>query len=117
MTCAASQFVAAIRRILEEIDTAISVAGVAGLGATGRITVGWYASLSSGELRATLLDYVDRYPVVVVRMVEGSRPRLAGWIEPSAMHAGDLAIKVVTVASSAGQTSYRSLPVASSVIR
>ncbi len=71
MTCAGVEFVGTIRRVLQEIDIAISVAGVAGLGATGRITVGWYASLSSGELRATLVDYIGRYPAVMVRVVEG----------------------------------------------
>jgi DNA-binding transcriptional LysR family regulator len=76
LTCAGTEFLAAIRRVLQEIDTAISVAGVAGLGATGRITVGWYASLSSGELRATLVDYIGRYPAVMIRVVEGSRSRL-----------------------------------------
>jgi DNA-binding transcriptional LysR family regulator len=76
LTCAGAEFVAAIRRVLLEIDTAISLAGVAGLGATGRITVGWYASLSSGELRATLVDYTGRYPAVTIRVVEGSRSRL-----------------------------------------
>jgi DNA-binding transcriptional LysR family regulator len=76
LTCAGAEFVATIRRVLQEIDTAISVAGVAGLGATGRVTVGWYASLSSGELRATLVDYLGRYPAVTIRVVEGSRSRL-----------------------------------------
>ena len=76
LTCAGAEFVAAIRRVLQEIDTAVSLAGVAGLGATGRITVGWYASLSSGELRATLVDYIGRYPAVMIRVVEGSRSRL-----------------------------------------
>jgi DNA-binding transcriptional LysR family regulator len=76
LTCAGAEFIAAIRRVLQEIDTAISLAGVAGLGATGRITVGWYASLSSGELRATLIDYTGRYPAVLIRVVEGSRSRL-----------------------------------------
>jgi DNA-binding transcriptional LysR family regulator len=76
LTCAGAEFVATIRRVLQEIDTAISVAGVAGLGATGRVTVGWYASLSSGELRATLVEYLGRYPAVTIRVVEGSRSRL-----------------------------------------
>src|SRR5215470_14745436 len=76
LTGAGVEFVATIRRVLQEIDTAISVAGVAGLGATGRITIGWYASLSSGELRATLVEYVGRYPAVMVRVIEGSRSRL-----------------------------------------
>lgn len=76
LTSAGVEFVATIRRVLQEIDTAVSIAGVAGLGATGRITVGWYASLSSGELRNTLVDYVGRYPAVMVRVVEGSRSQL-----------------------------------------
>jgi DNA-binding transcriptional LysR family regulator len=76
LTCAGAEFVAAIRRVLQEIDTATSLAGVAGLGTTGRIVVGWYASLSSGELRATLVDYAARYPAVTIRVVEGSRSRL-----------------------------------------
>lgn len=76
LTGAGTEFVAAIRRILQEIDTAVSLASVAGLGATGRITVGWYGSLSSGELRATLIDYAARHPAVIIRVVEGSRSRL-----------------------------------------
>src|SRR5260370_41219785 len=72
LTCAGTEVVASVRRILHESDTAVSVAGAAGLGATGRITVGGNASRSSGELRATLVDYIGRYPAVKIRGGGGS---------------------------------------------
>jgi DNA-binding transcriptional LysR family regulator len=89
LTCAGVEFVATIRRVLQEIDTAISIAGVAGLGATGRITVGWYASLSNGELRDTLVEYIGRYPGVMVRVVERSRSQLIARLKSKAI---DIAI-------------------------
>src|SRR5258707_12689147 len=75
LTCAGAEFVATIRRVLQEIDTAISVAGVAGLGGTGRITVRGDAPLSSGEMRAPPVDSIGRSPAVVIRGVEGARSR------------------------------------------
>jgi len=76
LTHAGIEFITTIRRILRDIDAAISTAGVAGLGGTGRLAVGFYASLSRGELRDTLVEYVGRYPVVMVRVVEGLRSQL-----------------------------------------
>lgn len=91
LTYAGLEFVNAIRRCLHEIDIAVSIAGVAGRGATGLLTVGFYASLSTGELRDTLIDYVTRYPDVTVRVVEGSRCQLIAGLKSKAT---DIAIVV-----------------------
>ena len=76
LTNAGVAFVSTIRRVLREIDAAVLSAGAAGRGATGRLTVGFYTSLSAGELRGTLLDYADRFPDVTVAVVERSRSQL-----------------------------------------
>jgi DNA-binding transcriptional LysR family regulator len=89
LTNAGVEFVSTIRRVLREIDAAVLSAGAAGRGATGRLTVGFYTSLSTGELRGTLLDYADRFPDVTVAVVEGSRSQL---IASLASKATDIAI-------------------------
>jgi len=47
-----------------------------GCGEAGRLTVGYYTSLSAGNLRATLMNYSQRFPDIAVNVVEKSRSRL-----------------------------------------
>ena len=58
------------------MDALAAIAHSAGRGEAGRLTVGFYTSLSSGNLRATLLDYAQRFPQIEVGMMERSRTRL-----------------------------------------
>lgn len=45
-------------------------------GEVGYLTIGFYTSLSAGNLRASLVEYSRRFPQVEVNTVEGSRSRL-----------------------------------------
>lgn len=75
-TTAGTDFLLAAQRLVAEIDTIIDTARAAGRGEAGRLTIGFYTSLSAGNLRATLLDYNQRFPQVDVRTVESSRAHL-----------------------------------------
>jgi DNA-binding transcriptional LysR family regulator len=89
LTDAGAEFVGAIRRTLDDIDAAISTAGTAGLGGSGRLKIGFCGSLSTGELRATLIEYLGRYPDVAVDVTEGSGPQLTTELKRQAI---DIAI-------------------------
>lgn len=84
-TVAGVEFLRAARRVVDEVDTMISSANGAGRGEAGRLTVGFYTSLSAGNLRATLIDYAQRFPQVTIDTVEGSRTRLFTGLENSAI--------------------------------
>src|SRR5229473_3244968 len=50
--------------ILEQMDTLVTSTDSAGRGEAGRPVIGFYTSLSAGNLRATLVDYAQRFPRV-----------------------------------------------------
>jgi hypothetical protein len=50
------------RSILEQMDTLVTSTDSAGRGEAGRPVIGFYTSLSAGNLRATLVDYAQRFP-------------------------------------------------------
>jgi DNA-binding transcriptional LysR family regulator len=89
LTAAGAEFISAIRRALDDIDSAISTAGTAGLGGSGRLKIGLCGSLSTGELRDTLIEYLGRYPEVAIDVVEGSGSELVTGLK---RHAIDVAI-------------------------
>lgn len=60
-TVAGSAFIAGARRVVQEVEGTISIAKAAARGEVGRLRLGFYNSLSAGSLRATLLDYAQRY--------------------------------------------------------
>ncbi|HWL74661.1 MAG TPA: LysR family substrate-binding domain-containing protein [Burkholderiaceae bacterium] len=57
-------------------DALVTSAKSNGRGEAGRLSVGFYTSLSAGNLRATLVDFRQRCPQVALGMVERSRMRL-----------------------------------------
>ncbi len=75
-TAAGAAFLAGARRVVQEVEGTISTTKAAGRGEAGRLRLGFYNSLSAGSLRATLLDYAQRYPAVEIRTVEATRERL-----------------------------------------
>jgi len=75
-TAAGHDFLQMARSILSQMDTLVTTAYSNGRGEAGRLTVGFYTSLSAGNLRATLIDFRRRYPEVDLSMVERSRPDL-----------------------------------------
>jgi DNA-binding transcriptional LysR family regulator len=84
-TVAGRTFVRTARSILEQMDALVVAARNDARGEAGRLTVGFYTSLSAGNLRATLVDFRQRCPQVSLGMVERSRMRLAGALRNSAI--------------------------------
>jgi DNA-binding transcriptional LysR family regulator len=90
-TQAGRDFLRMARSILEQMDTLVANAHSAGRGEAGRLAIGFYTSLSAGNLRATLIDFARRFPQIVVDMVERSRTRLT-----TALRNGAIDVAIVT---------------------
>ena len=90
-TSAGHGFLRTARSILEQMDSLVTSAHQTGRGEAGRLAIGFYTSLSAGNLRATLVDYQKRFSKVVVCMKESSRMRLI-----TALHNGAIDIAIVT---------------------
>lgn len=56
-------------------------------GEHGRLSVGFYTSLSAGNLRATLVEYTQQFPHVEVEIMERSRSRLTTALRNGAIDA------------------------------
>ena len=76
LTTVGLEFIASARRILEEVDTELQRLKSRSRGELGLLTIGVHASLSTGNMRATLTEYHQRFPAVEVRTVDGSHDRL-----------------------------------------
>ncbi|WP_158815394.1 LysR family transcriptional regulator [Methylocapsa sp. S129] len=90
-TNAGQKFLRAARSILEQMDALVAIANRTGRGEAGQLAIGFYTSLSNGNLRATLMDYARRFPQIEISMFESSRLRLA-----TAVRNGGLDIAIVT---------------------
>jgi DNA-binding transcriptional LysR family regulator len=90
-TEAGRSFLRSARSILEQMDVLATYTHTTGRGEAGRLSIGFYTSLSAGNLRATLLDFKQRFPQVELAIVERSRTRLI-----TALRSGALDIAVVT---------------------
>lgn len=55
-TSAGRDFVNDVRRILNELEIVLDSAKAVGRGEAGYLTVGFYTSLSAGNLRASLVE-------------------------------------------------------------
>lgn len=76
-TPAGQEFLRNARSILEQVDALAATAHRTGRGEAGRLLVGFYTSLSAGNLRATLTDVAQRFPQLEIELIENSRKRLA----------------------------------------
>jgi DNA-binding transcriptional LysR family regulator len=90
-TQAGQSFLRNARSILEQMDALAINASSTGRGECGRLAIGFYTSLSAGNLRATLTDFTQRFPKVELGMVERSRARLI-----TALRNGALDVAIVT---------------------
>lgn len=84
-TEAGRHFLRMARSILEQMDTLVTNAHSAGRGEVGRLVIGFYTSLSAGNLRATLIDYAQRFPQIEIGVTESSRTRLYTALRNSAI--------------------------------
>lgn len=90
-TSAGRDFVIGVRRILNELQIVVDGAKAVGRGEAGYLTVGFYTSLSAGNLRSTLFDYGRRFPQVQLSAVEATRSCL--W---TGLRSGTVDIAIVT---------------------
>jgi DNA-binding transcriptional LysR family regulator len=90
-TQAGRDFLRMARSILEQMDTLVASAHSAGRGEGGRLAIGLYTSLAAGNLRATLIDYTQRFPQSEVGLIESSRMRLT-----TALRNGAIDVAIVT---------------------
>jgi len=63
------------RRTLEDVDAAFRRLKTRCLGETGQLGIGVYASLSTGNMHATLVEHHRRFPEVEVHTVDRSHDR------------------------------------------
>nr|WP_298356415.1 LysR family transcriptional regulator [Rhodoblastus sp.] len=70
------EFLETARRIIEEADAAFAKLKAMSSGQAGRLTIGVYASLAAGNLRATLAEYHKRFPEVDIHTIDGAHDRL-----------------------------------------
>ncbi len=90
-TEAGRSFLRSARSILEQMESLVANANSVGRVEAGRLGIGYYTSLSAGNLRATLMDFKQRFPQVELGMAERSRARLI-----AALRNGALDIAIVT---------------------
>jgi DNA-binding transcriptional LysR family regulator len=102
-TVAGLEFLETTRRILEDTSAAFRKLKARSRGETGRLTIGIYASLTTGNMHATLAEYHRRFPEVDVHIVDGGHDRLLG-----ALMAKSIDIAIMT--RSASSWDDRSLP-------
>jgi DNA-binding transcriptional LysR family regulator len=76
-TPAGRAFLRMTRSILEQLDTLTAITKANGRGEAGRLAVGFCTSLTAGNLRASLLDFRQRFPQIELATVERRRTRLA----------------------------------------
>ena len=75
-TSAGRIFLRMARTILEEFDALIATARSTRHGEVGRLAIGFCTSLSAGNLRASLVEFKERYPQTELVTYERSRARL-----------------------------------------
>jgi DNA-binding transcriptional LysR family regulator len=88
-TVAGLEFLDTARRILEDTTTAFRKLKARSRGEAGQLTLGVYASLTTGNMQATLAEHHRRYPEVDVHIVDGGHDRLFGALMAKAV---DIAI-------------------------
>lgn len=84
-TVSGREFLDAARRIIGETEAAVSRLKTRSQGESGELTIGVHASLSAGNLRATLVEYRRRFPDVETHLVDGSSDDLISDLASSAV--------------------------------
>ncbi len=84
-TIVGQEFLDAARRIVQEAETIVSRLKTRSRGESGRVTIGVHASLSAGNLRATLMEHRRTFPDVEIHLVDGSSDHLISDVASSAI--------------------------------
>lgn len=75
-TIEGQEFLEAAQHIIDETEAITARLKTRSRGESGRLTIGVHASLSAGNLRATLIDHRHRFPQVQTHLVDGSSDHL-----------------------------------------
>ena len=78
------------RIVIEQVDTLVVTGRFSGRGEAGHLSIGFCTSISTGNLRASLIEFKQRVPRVELVTVERSRTRLM-----SALRNGTVDIVIV----------------------
>jgi DNA-binding transcriptional LysR family regulator len=89
LTIAGTEILRTSRHLVDGLDHMMASAKAAGRGESGQLAIGFYTSLSAGNLRASLMEYARRFPEVEIRTIEGARASLFVGLEHSTL---DIAI-------------------------
>jgi DNA-binding transcriptional LysR family regulator len=84
-------FLHVARRLLRDMDRLIADPETVRRNRVERLTIGFYTSVSAGNLRATLTEFRTRCPDLQLRLVGGSRRDLLKGVE-----CGDIDVAIVT---------------------
>lgn len=84
-TIEGQEFLDSARRIVEETEEITARLRTHSRGESGRLTIGVHASLSAGNLRATLIDHRRRFPDVETQLIDGSSDHLISDLARSAI--------------------------------
>ena len=84
-TVAGQEFLDAARRIVGETEAITARLRTRSRGESGRLTIGVHASLSAGNLRATLVEHRRRFPDVETQLIDGSCDHLIADVASSAI--------------------------------
>ncbi|WP_354051439.1 LysR family transcriptional regulator [Bradyrhizobium sp. LB12.1] len=84
-TIEGQEFLDAARRIVGDTEALAARLKTHSRGESGQLTIGIHASLSAGNLRATLLDHRHRFPDVDTHLVDGARDHLISDLVSSAI--------------------------------
>lgn len=80
-TKAAAEFLARAKRVVSEIDDLQLTARAVRCGESGKLVVGFAASLSTGNLRRIISDFLVRVPEVEFKAIEASSAQLRQGVE------------------------------------
>ncbi len=75
-TIAGREFLDSARCILAKTDSVLRKLQTQSRGENGRLTIGIYASLSTGNMFASLLEHHSRFPQAEIHTVDGSHAQL-----------------------------------------
>jgi DNA-binding transcriptional LysR family regulator len=103
-TPAGRYFLRAARSIVEQLDALAATTKASGRGEAGRLAVGFCTSLAAGNLRASLLDLLQKFPQIELATVERRRAHLL-----AALRNGVLDVLILTGGTSSQSTSRKSL--------
>jgi len=79
------EFLEAARRIVEETEAITERFKIRSRGESGKLAIGVHASLSAGNLRASLIEHRRRFPDVQIHLIDGSSDHLISDLGSSAL--------------------------------